>query len=206
MYLWVRPPFALSPSHTLPMSLLLSLPLSLSLSPSLAGPLTGCLWVLKLHEIRNLLLWHNVCKEQRRGEAERDREGGREVARQLRGQALMTSRCGLRACGAKIACFPIWATISLSPLGLSVFQYCSLLGGMLDCCGTKLTGSSGRGLAWSCLDSYFGLCEIRSNSIRYLLVFCASFSLLFVCMNVFASAIMRARDFTFEAWRFLSAT
>lgn len=100
-------PRSLSLSLSLSSYVSLSISLSLSISPSLAGPLTGCLWVLKLHEIRNLLLWHNVCKEQRRGDGERDREGPREVARQLRGQALMTSRCGLRACGAKIACFPI---------------------------------------------------------------------------------------------------
>lgn len=102
------------PVRSLSLSLPLTLPLCrsiyASLSPCLSPwPPTVCLWVLKLHEIRNLLLWHTVCKEQCRSEGERKRgsEGARERARQLRGQALMTSRCGLRACGAKIACFPI---------------------------------------------------------------------------------------------------
>lgn len=61
-------------------SLFLSLPLTLHLCRSIYASLslclspwlpTVCLWVLKLHEIRNLLLWHTVYKEQERSEGER---------------------------------------------------------------------------------------------------------------------------------------
>lgn len=62
---------------------------------------------------------------------------------------------------------------------------------------SRQAGSSGIGLAGSCLDSYFGLFAIESDGIRWLLVLTALFLLLFVCMNVFASATMQPRDIKF---------